>query len=320
MRVVLADDDAVSRRLHEAWLTRWGYDVDVFADGKAAWRFLECATEPTLVLLDWMMPGLDGLDICRRLRAQAREPYVYVLMITGRTNRHDIVEGLKAGADDFMVKPVDRDELKARVNVGERIVRLQTELLAARQALEKLATVDSLTELPNRPAILRTLTKELNRAYREKAPISVCVADLDHFKRVNDTYGHSVGDAVLREAGTRLQSHFRSYQTVGRFGGEEFLIVLPGCDQATAELAVNRVRQGLSASPISADDVAVRITCSFGVTTLLPGATAEPLALVQVADRALYDAKANGRDCVASRSFDALQAVGPGKVGRQPAA
>jgi two-component system cell cycle response regulator len=304
MKIILADDDAITRRLLEAWIKRWGYDVECFADGHAAWAFLECATEPTLVIVDWMMPGLDGPEICRRLRVQAREPYVYVLMATGRSERQDIVEGLLAGADDFMVKPVDKDELRARVNVGERIVRLQTELVAARQALVELATVDSLTRLPNRSAILSTLAIEINRASREQIPLSVCVADLDYFKRVNDTYGHGAGDTVLQEAGARLQSNIRSYQTVGRLGGEEFLIVLPNCDTAMAEHVINRARTALLEKPIVAETALIHLTCSFGLTTLAPGDIGDSLALVQTADRALYDAKANGRNCIAVRRFE----------------
>jgi two-component system cell cycle response regulator len=301
MKVILADDDAVTRHLLQVSLTRWGYDVEAFADGRAAWAFLDAATEPTLVILDWMMPGLDGLDVCRRLRAQAREPYVYVLMITGRADRKDIVEGLKAGADDFMVKPVDRDELRARVSVGERIVRLQTELIAARQTMVQLATIDSLTNLPNRAAILSTLAKEVNRAGREQIPISVAVADLDHFKRINDTYGHAVGDIALREGGARLQSRLRSYQPVGRIGGEEFLIVLPKCDASMAELVLERARAAVSETPITANGASIHLTCSFGSATLWPGDDRDLDAFVQAADRALYAAKATGRNCIVSR-------------------
>jgi two-component system cell cycle response regulator len=304
MRIILAEDDSIARRLLESRLGGWGYAVQSFADGRAAWAHLERATEPTLVILDWMMPGLDGLEICRRLRAQAREPYVYVIMITGRADRQDIVEALKAGADDFMVKPVDKDELKARVNVGERIVRLQTELVDARQAMMELATTDSLTRLPNRSAILTMLAKEINRAGREGTSISVCVADLDHFKRINDTYGHAAGDIVLRDAAIRLQSQLRSYQAVGRLGGEEFLIILPNCDASTSQLVINRARTAVSETPIIADSALIHLTCSFGVTTLSPGVRGDPLALVQTADRALYDAKAKGRDCIGARTFN----------------
>lgn len=302
MKVILADDDAVTRHLLQVSLTRWGYDVEAFADGHAAWSFLDAATAPTLVILDWMMPGLDGIDVCRRLRAQAREPYVYILMITGRADRKDIVEGLNAGADDFMIKPVDRDELRARVSVGERIVRLQTELIAARQTMTRLATIDSLTNLPNRASILETLAKEVNRAGREHIPISVAVADLDHFKQINDTYGHAVGDVVLREGGARLQSRLRSYQPVGRIGGEEFLIVLPGCDAPLAEVVLERARLALSETPIVANGALIPLTCSFGAATLFPSGSRDIDALVQAADRALYAAKAIGRDCIVSQS------------------
>ena len=305
MKVILAEDESVTRRLLQASIARWGYTIEAFADGGAAWKCLESATEPTLLIVDWMMPGLDGLDICRRVRAQGREPYVYILMITGRSDRGDIIEGLKAGADDFMVKPVHHDELRARIKVGERIVRMQAELVAARQAMVTLATVDSLTGLPNRSAILNTLAVEINRAAREGTSISVCLTDLDHFKRINDTYGHAVGDIVLQEAGTRLQAHMRSYQAVGRLGGEEFLMLLPNCDATAAQLVVNRARMAVSRTPIVAHGEEIRLTCSFGVTTFAPDDTRiDPLTVIQTADRALYDAKANGRDCVAVRAHE----------------
>lgn len=303
MKVIIAEDESVTRRLLHASVARWGYDVEAFADGPAAWECLKCTTEPTVLIVDWMLPGLDGLDICRRVRAQGREPYVYILMVTGRSDRGDILEGLKAGADDFMVKPVHQDELRARIKVGERIVRMQAELVAARQAMATLATIDSLTGLPNRAAILRTLETEINRASREGIPVSVCLADLDHFKRINDTFGHGAGDVVLQQAGARMKAHVRSYQTVGRLGGEEFLIVLPNCDEVTATLVVDRVRTALSNTPIVAEGEHIQVTCSFGVTTFAPRETTiDPLALVQTADRALYEAKANGRNRVAVRA------------------
>lgn len=303
MKVILAEDESVTRRLLHASVARWGYDIEAFADGAAAWDCLEGATEPTLLIVDWMMPGLDGLDICRRVRAQGREPYVYILMITGRSDRGDILEGLDAGADDFMVKPVHQDELKARIQVGERIVRMQAELVAARQAMVTLATMDSLTRLPNRSTILATLAKEINRASREGTSISVCLADLDHFKRINDSFGHAVGDVVLAEAGARLQAPLRSYQAVGRLGGEEFLLLLPNCDAATAQLVLNRALASVSDTPILAHGERIDLTCSFGVTTFAPHDTRfDPLELVQTADRALYEAKARGRNCIAART------------------
>ena len=298
MRILLAEDEPVSRHLLQVCLTGWGYEIVVVADGTEAWQQLERGDGPSIAIIDWMMPGMDGLEICRRVRAQAREPYVYVLLLTERHQQDDVVAGLKSGADDFMTKPFDERELRARLRVGERIVQLQTELVAAREAMRSFAVFDALTGLPNRTAILQTLAKELNRTRRERAPLSVGLVDIDHFKQINDTYGHLAGDAVLRQAAVRLQAPLRSYEAVGRWGGEEFLIILPGCDAQVAHLVTDRVRSAVAGEPLLIEGASVSITCSVGLATTCEGRIVQPLELVSAADLALYRAKANGRNRV----------------------
>jgi len=300
MKILLAEDEPVSRHLLQVCLTGWGYEIVVVADGTEAWQQLERADGPSIAIIDWMMPGMDGLEVCRRVRAQGREPYVYVLLLTERQQQDDVVAGLKSGADDFMTKPFDEQELRARLRVGERIVLLQSELVAAREAMRTFAVLDALTGLPNRTAILQTLAKELNRAHRERSPLSVGLVDIDHFKGINDTHGHLIGDAVLRQAAIRMRAPLRSYEAVGRWGGEEFLIILPGCAAEVAHLVTDRVRVAVAAEPLQVDGASIALTCSVGLATTCDGHSVQPLELVSAADVALYRAKANGRNRVES--------------------
>jgi two-component system cell cycle response regulator len=297
MRVLIADDDAVSRRLLANMLTNCGYEVVAASDGDEAWKLLEQPNAPRLAILDWMMPGRTGPGVCRELRNLKREPYTYVLLLTARTEKQDVVEGMDSGADDYVTKPFDSQELQVRLRAGRRILDLQTELVAAREALREQATRDPLTCVWNRYAILDTLSREANRARRESSPLAVIMADLDHFKRVNDTYGHLAGDSVLREAARRMQACVRAYDYVGRYGGEEFLIVLPGTSAGHAVQLAERLRMAVSSEPIVAGSDPLNVTASLGVTAT-EHADAVPETLIRVADDALYRAKEAGRNRV----------------------
>jgi len=297
-KILVADDSELSRRLLEASLTKRGYEVLTAADGDQAWSILQRQASPSLAILDWMMPGLDGLELCRRLRQQAREPYVYVILLTAKDRKEDILDGLRAGADDYLKKPVDGDELEARLRAGKRIVDLQSELIAAREALRNRADHDALTGLWNRGAILEVLGRELARARRCGAPLAVALVDLDHFKAINDTHGHPAGDAVLREAASRMSSSVRPYDAVGRYGGEEFLIVLPGCDVPFGMAAAERLRNSLAKEGIQVGDRRLPVTCSIGIASSAGDPEPNAEALVTAADQALYRAKAEGRNRV----------------------
>lgn len=298
MKVLVADDSIVSRHLMMEILRRWQYDPVPAADGQEAWNILQQPDAPRLVILDWMMPGLSGLEVCRRVRQQAKEPYTYIILLTSRGEKTDVVEGMEAGADDYVVKPFDVNELKVRLRAGRRIAELHTELLAAREALRDEATRDSLTRFWNRRSVLEILERELSRSERESRPLGLVMFDLDHFKRVNDTYGHLAGDAVLREMAARISSTLRPYDSCGRYGGEEFLIVLPGCDLETARRHAERCLHVLSAAPIDIGSTQLALTASFGVTALPPGRHAVADTMIQLADEALYQAKRNGRNRV----------------------
>jgi diguanylate cyclase (GGDEF)-like protein len=298
MRILIAEDEAISRRLLQRKLEQWGYDVVAAVDGTEAWAFLQEPDAPRMAVLDWVMPGLDGPEICRRVREVGREPYTYLILLTRYDEKDKLVVGMHAGADDFLTKPFDDQELEMRLRAGRRIIELQEQLIATREALRRQATRDPLTEVYNRRAILERLGGFLDRARREGHSVGALLVDLDHFKRVNDTYGHLAGDAVLREAARRMGAMLRAYDVVGRYGGEEFLVVVPGVDAATSLIVADRLRDAISRTPIDSGEGKLTITCSVGVAISSPGGPLEPEALIQAADRALYRAKADGRDRV----------------------
>lgn len=301
MKILAAEDNPVFQSMLRAILTKWGYEVIVAKDGNEALAVLEADNAPRLAILDWMMPGIDGVDVCRRVRAVGREPYIYILLLTARTDSEDLVEGIDSGADDYLTKPFNAPELRARLRAGQRILDLQEQLLAAREALRQEATHDSLTGLLNRHAILGVLQIETERAGRERLPLSILMADLDHFKQINDSHGHQCGDAVLREGAERMTSSIRRYDSLGRYGGEEFLFVLPGCNAEGGLAQAERLRLAFDSEPFRVGDRSLTVTCSIGVASRPPGLAGTIDELIRDADMALYAAKANGRNrCVAT--------------------
>jgi diguanylate cyclase (GGDEF)-like protein len=251
---------------------------------------------PKLAILDWMMPVVDGVELCRRIRQRKSEPYTYILLLTGRKQRRDVIEGLDAGADDYVTKPFDPQELRVRLRTGKRILCLQEQLISAREALREMATRDSLTGLWNRASIIDILGNDLARTRRQQASLSVVMVDLDHFKEINDTHGHQVGDAVLREAAQAMRCATRPYDSVGRHGGEEFLIVLPGCDSTNAVSHAERLRSAVGRVIVESLRGPVRVSASMGVA--VTKGEVDVLSLVRMADGALYQAKHRGRDRV----------------------
>lgn len=300
MRILIADDDPISRRVLEATLTRWGFKVDVAHDGEEAWQILSHPSAPAMAIVDWMMPRLDGPDLCRRLRETDIERYIYVILLTSKQLEEDLVEGLGAGADDYLTKPFKPAELKVRLRAGNRILELQSELMAARDALRDQATFDALTGAYNRGATLSMLDKEMNRSRRGAGTLTVMMGDVDHFKNVNDTFGHLVGDAVLVEVSGRLRDGVRQYDSVGRYGGEEFLVLLPGCNTADAASLAERLRRSIAATVVNTHEGSVSVTSSFGVASFDPETDGELQRddLLKRADDCLYAAKHAGRNLV----------------------
>jgi two-component system, cell cycle response regulator len=298
MKILIADDSIVSRHLLEATLRKWEYDVVIASDGAEAWEILQRPDAPSIAILDWVMPGLTGPEVCRNVRQRAREPYTYLLLLTSKSLKEDLVEGMESGADDYLVKPFDQHELKVRLRAGRRIVELQIELLRAREILREQATRDFLTGLWNRSSILEILERELIRGERERRPVGVVLADLDHFKQVNDTHGHFAGDAVLREAARRMVSCCRPYDSIGRYGGEELLVILPGCNGEDSSHQAERMRLSVCGDPLMLSEAPYQLTCSFGATWAEPGRKSSSEQLIRAADDALYRAKNQGRNLV----------------------
>jgi diguanylate cyclase (GGDEF)-like protein len=299
MRILLAEDDVISRRMLEAFLVKWGYEVVVARSGEEGWGILQEKDAPRLAILDWMMPGKDGIDICRGVRQRKGRPYTYIILLTARGQKEDMVQGLEAGADDYVTKPFDPFELRARVRAGGRIVELQEQLLQAREALRNQASRDPLTDLWNHGTILSILRKEVARASRTQGPFAVAMADVDRFKAINDTYGHQAGDAVLREASRRLRGAMRTYDSLGRYGGDEFLAVVPGCDPSAAARFGESFRARIDRKAIETPDGLIPVTLSLGVVALEKLRDVKSETLVRVADAALYRAKIAGRNRVA---------------------
>lgn len=309
MQVLVVDDSAVYRKLIGDHLRSWQFEVKMAETGSEAWQILSQPEAPKLVLLDWVMPDLDGIEVCRRVRkVGATSQYVYIILLTSKEGRQNMLEAMEAGADDYLVKPFDESELKARLMVGKRILSLQDELVAARESMRHAATHDSLTGLLNRGEILELLERELERARRDRQKVSVILADIDHFKSVNDTHGHLFGDEALREIARRMHAKLRVYDGVGRYGGEEFLLVLPNCGLADAVERANELRVTIASLPVGSRGVEEAITMSMGVAVSDCTGRKEVEKLLNRADKALYQAKEKGRNRVEQLDDDAKMA------------
>jgi len=299
MKILVADDDRVSNRLLEKKLAKWGYEVVSCIDGEKAWDILQTEHAPRLAILDWEMPRLTGVEICRKVRQREEGPYIYIILATGKSKKEDLVRGMDAGADDYVVKPFDMEELKVRLRAGRRVQDLQAALLSVQEVLRAQATHDPLTGLWNRTVILEIVGRHMSRVqHHNGGNLVIMMLDLDHFKMINDTHGHLAGDAVLRETCRRMSSVVRPNDAVGRYGGEEFLIVLPGCNPASASAVAERIRTTISEIPMNTSEGVIPVTASIGVAIYGTGPWEDLNALTAAADTALYRAKNTGRNKV----------------------
>jgi two-component system, cell cycle response regulator len=296
LTVLIAEDDAMFRRLLERQLQSWGFQVIAVKDGEEGWKIIQQSDAPDLLILDWMMPGVDGVELCRRVRAQERDRYPYVLLLTGKDEKQDVIDGLNSGADDYLTKPFDIGELRARLRAGKRIISLQQQLIQAREALRFEATHDALTGVWSRGATLHLLGNEMQRGIRANSSTGILMVDLDHFKNVNDTYGHLIGDEVLKEAANRISQAVRSYDFVGRYGGEEFLAILANCTLDDLRMVAERIRAAVADLPIATRTASVKATVSIGA--VVTSRAAHELESLAAADSALYQAKRSGRNRV----------------------
>jgi two-component system cell cycle response regulator len=297
MKILIADDETLSRKLLEKILQRAGYDVIAVENGRLAAEQLCQPEGPRLALLDWMMPELDGPGVCREVRRRRKLSYVHMILLTSKESKEDILQGLQSGADDYLIKPCDPEELKARLRTGLRILDLEDKLVEAREEMRFKATHDPLTSLFNRGVILDLLGRELARTSREKGCTTLLLGDVDHFKDVNDTYGHAAGDDVLREIARRLLASVRSYDFVGRYGGEEFLIVLNSCNATFAFARAEEIRRAVANTAVQTTRGPVRVTMSFGLLSSADWGVRAVEELLHETDAALYASKAAGRNC-----------------------
>jgi two-component system, cell cycle response regulator len=305
--VLVAEDDPVFRHLLDRQLREWGYRVITVTNGQEAWDALQKPGSPDLLILDWMMPSLDGVELCRRIRQEQNDRYQYVLLLTGKDEKQDVIDGLNSGADDYLTKPFDIRELRARLRAGKRILLLQRELIQAREALRFEASHDALTGLWSRGATLQLLAVELQRCARSNNSTGILMVDLDHFKKVNDTYGHLTGDEVLKEAAFRIGQAVRSYDFVGRYGGEEFLAILTNCTLEDLRIVAERIRVTVADLPIRTKTADVKATVSIGGVVSNNGA--HELEFLAAADAALYEAKRIGRNRVVIGPFNSSSAL-----------
>jgi diguanylate cyclase (GGDEF)-like protein len=297
IKVLVADDSAVSRKLVEHALSEKHHSL-IFAKSGRETLKLFGENHPALVIVDWIMPDLTGIEVCQHIRSRPHASYTYIILLTGKSEKESVVEGLAAGADDYLTKPFHQEELIARVGVGRRIIELQQEIEAKNILLKELALTDALTCLPNRRAIEDWATRQLSGAARYGFSFWVALADLDHFKTVNDTYGHDAGDTVLKAFSEILRTNSRQSDICGRIGGEEFLLVLTHATEDNAKVVIDRVRKQLEATKFNFDGNILTVTASFGLAGFVGTQVPDFNRLVAQADSALYSAKRQGRNRV----------------------
>jgi diguanylate cyclase (GGDEF)-like protein len=291
--VLVAEGDDITRMRLEHMLTRWGHRVTSVSRGDVALEMLSPSGPPHLAIVDWSTPGLDGVELCRALRTRKSHTYTYVILITAKDEPNAMAIGFEAGADDFLTKPVAPEELRARLRAGHRIVELQGRLVAAREEQRRHADRDGLTGVSSRRRVIEALDSSLSENAAGGTELALAMLDLDDFKPINDRHGHLAGDHVLRTVCERMQRTLRRTDVFGRYGGDEFLVVLPETSQREAQEIARRMCETLASQPIECEDLALRITASVGVATA-EGAQSSREDLIKRADRALFRAKHAG--------------------------
>jgi two-component system chemotaxis response regulator CheY len=295
-KVLVVDDSPVYRKLLENVLSGESYTLLSARDGTEALRIYQ-EQSPCIVITDWMMPDISGVELCSRIRADNSRPYTYLILMTSKAEKENVVKGLDAGADDYLTKPFDHGEMLARIRVGRRIIDLNRQLATKSRNLEEAARTDPLTGLPNRRAIEEWATKQLLGAARHGYSVWVIACDIDSFKPVNDTFGHDAGDTVLRVFADTLKKFTRGSDICGRLGGDEFLWVIAHSEPENVELTVNRFREQFAALSFPFSGQSVNVTASFGAAGSQGREIQDFRALVRKADQMLYEAKRNGRNC-----------------------
>ena len=298
MKILIAHDNPVSRRILSKIVTDLGYEPVTVNSGEDTLEYVK-QNECSVVLLDWMLPGMDGIEVCRQIRMLDSEYVCYIIISSAREGSDDIGRALRAGANDYISKKTSSTELKARIGVGIRTAQLEKKLIDLNNRLKYLVRIDSLTGLLNHTAILKELSIELDRGRRDATSTSILMLDLDRFKTVNDTFGHQIGDKTLIRFSSLLSQNCRSFDRIGRYGGEEFLIVLPRTDEEECLAIGNRIRIQTGTLQLGDDINNLRITCSIGCCTTV-NSQKRSFSLIAAADSALFRAKKAGRNLVKS--------------------
>lgn len=300
----MVEDNALMRRILVGHLHEMGYQTVSVENGRQAMDMLAERYYP-IIITDLVMPVMDGIELCGCVRKMSLEGYVYIIMLTSQSSKEDMICGLEAGADEYLVKPLNRAELLVRLKTAERILTLESSLRKSYEEIKALSVRDPLTRVYNRGYLDERLVHEVKRAFRFERPLSLIMFDIDHFKLINDTFGHAIGDMVLMGCSDFMRVSIRQeIDWIARYGGEEFVIVLPETLLSGALVAAERLRKNLAALPINENGAEIRVTASFGVSSFLPAGRNEELtivaSLIAAADSALYRAKQKGRNRVES--------------------
>ncbi len=305
--ILIAEDDAVTRVLLKKTLIKEGHEVVSAENGQKAFEMFKEKFFP-IILTDWMMPEMDGLELCRAIRQEENPGYVFIVLLTSKDSQDDIISGLEAGADDYLTKPFNRVELIARLNSGKRFIKQERALRQANEEIKLLSITDPLTGCFNRGLLNTRLPQEIQRAGRYNRPLSIVMCDIDHFKKVNDTYGHQAGDLVLKEFSKRIEDSIRdNVDILARYGGEEFLITLPETDLDGALNVAERLLRFISESKFDIGTEKIKITASFGVAGFGQDDRLGEISfdiLIKAADKYLYQAKNEGRNRVVGGRID----------------
>jgi diguanylate cyclase (GGDEF)-like protein len=297
MKILIAEDDLISSKILQKNLLNWGYYVVPAHSGAEAWQALE-DEELRMALLDWMMPGMDGIEVCRKIRRRKKYKYTYIILLSAKDRKQDIITGLSSGADDYMTKPVNFLELRARLQTGKRIIDLEDKLIFVQNQLKDLASRDSLTKIWNRSESTKFLSEELERGQREGVPTGVILLDIDHFKKINDFYGHDIGDQALLQVVARLKKKIRKSDKIGRYGGDEIIIILPRCNASEIIKIAERLRLAVAKKGMKTELDIVPLTISAGCATSDVTGTISAEKFIKFADEALFKAKSQGRNCI----------------------
>lgn len=300
-QILIAEDDLLSRSILEHYLEQQGYTFVSACNGREALELFN-THHFQIVITDWLMPEMDGTALCRAIRDQAGDRYTFIILLTSQNSPEALIEGLEAGADDYIVKPINPEELRVRLKGCQRILDLESSLQKSLAEIRELSIHDPLTGAYNRGYLDQQLAQEIGRAYRYHHPLSLIMCDLDHFKLVNDTYGHQTGDDVLKRCVQTISQSIRhQIDWVARYGGEEFIIALPETGREGCRIVAERMREQITLSPNADEICALKISASFGTVTLAPNANTVRVSvadLIQRADICLYQAKQRGRNCV----------------------